>query len=294
MSFAIKIIYKESQDIRRVSLDDCTFAALTSALSALKPNENNYTIKYCDPEGDLLTIGSDMELVEAFRVFKESGKTLKVEVSACQPKEDVVPSKQSGQSSAAFPFKFEVPASQPQEEAAPSRQSSATASPTSPTSPAGQFSAAASPALPASLQSAEAAPFEVRLPSPAREVQSVAGNVTEKSTAEPAPRKEKEEAPSDQASTTKEEHDKVPKQGESEVFPDGDELLQLMLAFFTDDKVQEALPKVMELAFTAAEKKESARSVLDALLASVAIAEHPSVERMLVFLPFVDFGALDE
>ena len=85
---SIKIIWQD--DTRRVSASTInTFRDLQrSCLRKFKGSglETPFSLKYFDEDGDQITIGSDEELEEAFRVSEEVGHVLKVRIWAAKSK----------------------------------------------------------------------------------------------------------------------------------------------------------------------------------------------------------------
>jgi hypothetical protein len=72
--FVIK--FQHEDDIRRITVEQCPCIKETMDLVRSLFRENlpqRFILKYKDDEGDFVTITSDRELEEAFRLFKDSG-----------------------------------------------------------------------------------------------------------------------------------------------------------------------------------------------------------------------------
>lgn len=85
MALTIKLVYQPTGEIRRIPSGSCpSFSALQAdVLPSLfgAPPEKEFTLQYCDDEGDLCTIGSDSELEEAVAVAVSMGaKSLRLRV----------------------------------------------------------------------------------------------------------------------------------------------------------------------------------------------------------------------
>lgn len=84
--FVVK--FQNGDDIRRVSLDGAVSLKEVTELAHSLFKEvlpAHFTFKYKDDEGDLVTLGSDRELEEAFRLFKDQGILRLVITPLAQP-----------------------------------------------------------------------------------------------------------------------------------------------------------------------------------------------------------------
>ena len=80
----LKLIFGDDRRRARVpSTDGFTFAALEKLVLASFPEVNEpITIQYVDDEDEVITVATDVELAEAFRVASEEGrKVLRITVS---------------------------------------------------------------------------------------------------------------------------------------------------------------------------------------------------------------------